>query len=90
MDWTAHLKDGASFAIGNDYAFRTSGPKEWWRASRAYTVTVTLWHAPLVEDRGWSDNPQCVAMANALAENGGFCQGSIACRGAPPLDGNGC
>jgi len=90
MDWTAQLKDGASFTIGNDYSFRTTGPREWWRASAAYTVTVTLWHPPLVQDRGWSDNPQCVAMANALAVNGGFCQGSITCHGAPALDGNGC
>ncbi len=90
MDWTAQLRDGASFAVGNDYAFRTSGPKDWWRASRAYTVVVTLRHAPVVEDRGWSDNPQCVAMANALAANGGFCQGSVTCGGAPPLDANGC
>jgi conjugal transfer mating pair stabilization protein TraN len=90
MDWTGSLRDGASFSIGNDYAFRVTASRQWWRASRAYTVTVTLRHTPLVQDRGWTPSAPCAAMANALAANGGFCQGSIACRGAPPLDGNGC
>jgi len=90
MEWTANLKDGASFTVGNDYAFRTTGPRQWWRAASAYTVTVTLRHTPLVQERGWSNTPSCVNLANALAANGGFCQGSITCRGAPPLDANGC
>ncbi|WP_295457855.1 conjugal transfer protein TraN [uncultured Thiodictyon sp.] len=90
MDWTAYLKDGASFTIANDFAFRTTGPREWWRGTAPYTVTVTLHHALKVTDRGWSNNPHCRDLAKTLRGSGGFCAGNITCTASPPLGRNGC
>ncbi|MBK5967209.1 conjugal transfer protein TraN, partial [Thiorhodovibrio winogradskyi] len=86
---TTALRSGGHFRVTNAARVQTDA-SQWFVAEGPVQIRVRINLTPRpLTDQGWDAVPSCIHLAETIRPDG-FCTGTAACSGAPPLDANGC